>query len=135
MAASPRTPFPLSRTDPAAPAMRLSYDQWTRIDPGAALPAQAEVDWLRGAARAPCEWELQVDADNLDVRGLDDAPVAMDEAYTFRLGDVNRCTTIAHVCELVAASLARLGEVRMIQLRLRPPLAEPTPLAVSPPSP
>ena len=115
--------------------MQLSYDQWTRIDPGAALPAQAEVDWLRGAARAPCEWELQVDADNLDVRGLDDAPVAMDEAYTFRLGDVRRCTTIAHVCELVAASLARLGEVRMIQLRLRPPLAEPTPLAVSPPSP
>ena len=55
-------PFPNALTNQAAATLPLSYDRWTPISAQYALPSNAEVDWLKGIARAPATWGLELDA-------------------------------------------------------------------------
>ena len=47
---------------PEAPLQMLHHKQWSQIEPSHALPHDAEVDWLRGKARGPSSWELQLNS-------------------------------------------------------------------------
>jgi len=87
-----------------APVHMLQREQWSQIEPHKALPHDAEVDWLRGKARAPSSWELQLNSSRfclLDAtRG---AAMALDAADVLTLENVQPSMTIGTMLKHVAA--------------------------------
>ena len=62
---------------------------WTRIRPEQALPHQAEIDWVRGVARAPASWQLELASDRFMLCDEDDGePIPIDPSDVFTLEDV-----------------------------------------------
>ena len=87
-----------------APVQMLQREHWSQIEPTKALPHDAEIDWLRGKARAPSSWELQLTSSHfclLDAtRG---AAMALDAADVLTLENVQPSMTIRTMLEHVAA--------------------------------
>ena len=86
-------PFSTAVSSPEAPIQKLKYDSWTKISTEHALPYEARVDWLRGLARVPESWELQLQTSQFvfDVDGK------LDASDIFRLEDVRADMTIRQV--------------------------------------
>ena len=57
-----RNALPHIKCDAEAPYLHLNYSKWTTITADCAIPPQAEVDWLKGVARAPASWDLRLDS-------------------------------------------------------------------------
>ena len=107
----------------------LKYDTWTKISTEYALPSEARVDWLRGLARVPESWELQLQASQFvfDVDGK------LDASEIFRLEDVRPGMTIRKLLGHLSTWMARYASpvaqaVDQKQVRLAI-LKEPSPSA------
>ena len=90
-----RCAFHSAQCDPEAPAIELQYDAWTPIAADRAIPREAEIDWLRGVARAPASWELRLGSSCFCLYDWDQRqPMGMEAADTFVLEDVRPDMTI-----------------------------------------
>jgi hypothetical protein len=96
--------FHRSTCKPEAPVQMLQREQWSQIEPHKAMPHDAEIDWLRGKARAPLSWELQLNSFRfclLDAtRG---AAMVLDAADVLTLENVQPSMRIRTMLEHVAA--------------------------------
>ena len=90
-----RCAFHSAQCNPEAPALQLEYDTWTRIADDRAIPREAEIDWLRGVARAPASWELRLGSSCFCLYDSDaHKPACTEAADTFVLEDVRPDMTI-----------------------------------------
>ena len=95
--------FGLALSDQEAPELQLHHDTWTPITADRALPRNAEVDWLRGVARAPASWEMHLDGSRFCL--YDEAarrPMCADASDAFVLEDMRPDMTIRTVLGHVA---------------------------------
>ena len=93
-----RCAFHRIKCDAEAPYLHLKYDEWTAITPDHAIPPQAEVDWLKGVARAPASWELRLDSRSFCLYDREaDARIDVGPTDVFELEDVRPDMTIGDV--------------------------------------
>ena len=91
-------PFDAALTNTEAPVLHLEYDQWSSISSEHALPPSAQVDWVRGRARAPQSWELELQSSQF----VFDLPT-LGTTASFRLEDVQPDMTVARSCSFSAS--------------------------------
>ena len=102
--------FPLARTNPEAPYQYLHYNQWTRIDPNRALPPDAHIDWHRGMAKAPEEWELWLNSSRFCFFNKDDDnPINANSREVFLLEDVSAAVTVADITQRLTTWMKKQG--------------------------
>jgi hypothetical protein len=84
-----RCAFHSAQCNPEALALQLGYNAWTPIALDRAIPREAEIDWLRGVARAPASWELRLSSSCFCLYDWDERqPMGMEAEDTFVLEDV-----------------------------------------------
>jgi hypothetical protein len=71
---------------------------WTPIATDRAIPHEAEVDWLKGIARAPASWELRLDSSRFCFFDRHaNKPLSVDASDVFSLEDVRPNMTLRTV--------------------------------------
>ena len=94
--------------DPEAPLQHLSYTSWSPIDSRLALPPSAHVDWQRGVAKVPAEWELTLDASKFCFLDAErNATFTMLDSEIFQLEDMRADMTISTITNHITRWLRR----------------------------
>ena len=87
--------FHHARCDAEAPPLELDYNEWTPIATNRSIPREADVDWVKGVARAPASWELRLDSSRFCFYDLEaKEPLRVDASDVFSLEDVRPSMTI-----------------------------------------
>ena len=93
-----------------APLLQLQYDVWTPIVPELAVPVNAQINWLRGVARAPPAWELQLDASRFCFYDREyGKAIDVNKSDPFTLEDVRPDMSIGTLTGHVTRWLQRCG--------------------------